>query len=131
MDTCLWMTNHQKGVEELFWKQILKYMAGRKRNTWKDIHVSLTMKKLSNWIQHCYSDVKKWYPFKRISRRQTNISEVHCVKRVRIWRFPGLNFPAFRLNREIYSVNFHIQSGYWEILCSPENLQIRTFFTQW
>lgn len=45
--------------------------------------------------------------------------------------FSGAHFPEFALNIEIYLVNFHIQSGCWEIRCFPENLQIRTFFTQW
>ena len=33
----------------------------------------------------------------------------HSIKSVRIWIFSSVCFPAFRLNREIYSANLHIQ----------------------
>ena len=39
-----------------------------------------------------------------------NIDNIHRVKRVRIWNFSDLYFPAFGLNRERYSVSLHIQS---------------------
>ena len=35
---------------------------------------------------------------------------LNCVKSVRIQSFSGPHFPAFRLNREIYFVNFRVQS---------------------
>ena len=35
---------------------------------------------------------------------------LNCVKSVRIQSFSGPHFPAFRLNREIYFVNFRCQS---------------------
>ena len=38
-----------------------------------------------------------------------NIDNIHWVKRVRIWNFSNLYFPAFGLNRERYSVSLHIQ----------------------
>ena len=39
----------------------------------------------------------------------------HCVKIVRIWSFPGLHFPPFGLNTEIYSANLRILSKCGEI----------------
>ena len=33
------------------------------------------------------------------------LSLLHCVKIIRIWRFSGPFFPAFRLNTVIYRVN--------------------------
>ena len=36
--------------------------------------------------------------------------ELHCVKSVRIQRYSGPYFPAFRLNTERYGVSIHIPS---------------------
>ena len=38
------------------------------------------------------------------------LSNLHCVKNVRIWSYSGLYSPALELNTVIYSVSLHIQS---------------------
>ena len=43
------------------------------------------------------------------SRKSFSVDS-HCAKIVHIRRFPGPCFPAFKLNTEMYFVNFHIQS---------------------
>ena len=40
---------------------------------------------------------------------QLNLLSSHRVKKIRISSFNSPYFPSFRLNREIYSVNLHIQ----------------------
>ena len=35
---------------------------------------------------------------------ETNVSNVHCAKSVRIWSYSGPYFPAFGLNKERYYV---------------------------
>ena len=53
----------------------------------------------------------------------------HCVKSVRIRRFSGPYFLAFGLNTENYEASFVFSPN--EGKYGPENLRIRTFFTQW
>ena len=44
-----------------------------------------------------------------------SIQILHCVKSLQIRSFSGPYFPVFRLNTEIYGVNFRIQSEYRKI----------------
>ena len=55
--------------------------------------------------------IKIFHNCKKISAETLRIYDLcHCLKSVRIRSFSGPYFAAFRLNREINSVNLHIQS---------------------
>ena len=55
--------------------------------------------------------IKIYHNCKKISAETLRIYDLcHCLKSVRIRSFSGPYFAAFRLNREINSVNLHIRS---------------------
>ena len=56
------------------------------------------------------------------------LSNYHCVKSVRIWRFSGPYFPSFGLNTERYSISLHIQFD--SERKRTRKFRIRTLFTQ-
>ena len=43
------------------------------------------------------------------------LTNIHCVKSVRIWRFSGLYFPAFGLTTERFGASHRIHSKCWKI----------------
>ena len=64
---------------------------------------------LTFWVLHQF--FKKLLPtLKTWSKREQIIRDIHCVKRVRIWSYSDLHFPAYGLNTERYSVSLPIQS---------------------
>ena len=56
------------------------------------------------------------------------LSNYHCVKSVRIWRFSGPYFPSFGLNTERCSVSLRIQFDSERI--QTRKFRIRTLFTK-
>ena len=55
---------------------------------------------------------------------------LYCAKNVHIRSYSGLHFPAFGLNTERYGVSLSVFSPNARN-CGPEQLRIRTLFTQY
>ena len=68
-------------------------------------------------------------PIKKQRNRHSQVFFGHYLQSTRIRSFPGLPFPAIKMNAEIYSVNIRIQSICRKI--QTEKLRIRTLFKQW